>query len=1220
MSMKRSGSQRGSTQHAEGTLPRVASQRRSLTPEPMHRPSFASSRWKTTGLKLKAAIRFKLAAVNGDSGTTPRGDDSPTGGDGAAPAAAKMSPTDKEIADIQRYATQMLDSGAVKDTVVVGADGRSPKRVDVRTQANPEFYTPEALRTRKSIRRAPAFVEACQRFWEVIPKHTRGIDRGMYITVFAALAANKELLPGSPGSDAAARSLEKEWAYDSQGIEWLDLSSFTDAVFDLVDTWTDGVDEHGYAEVVDKMVEMFKEDPLPDTRPGEWHWGHPSDPSTWKKCGAAMGHHLENAFARDRRDQVPLPGLHVDPIGAACMNGVNVDFLRMKLQLHSGGDRGGMAMTYHLKRLAKRPEYVRRGMPGWVEMKRKSSVRLPVRPEEDSRRHSKSQSPTRDAPGKMSPTGSFRRRPPTESREGEAPVSGPLPVADGMLLIQCRGKEFAVPADTVNKFPESVCTILRRARRSTVHKSSVAKPATEAEEEAGSPDSPNALLLQRDPVLFELVVAYLTAGTRPKPPGDPAAAASLVAEWEFWGLPLKALVPHTSAAGSGSSGCVIKLMKQQGGRLPPLQLTAGDSVPPHVTELCGHYQPIATGAGRDGQPIWQCAEGRIFSAKGVWMVGTAADMKRGVGVIAAAVEHQGRPPFDPTLGVWKVSKSKGEEDTSQWVDDPSVLVSSSTAPPDLHVTATRDPMDDALKGPYKMIPRVCTRGWPVWERDTRDAWICSDEKGRWRISKQRPKDAVGPRRNTASGSQSPPSSPTTPDISFVSVDPHHGEMPSVLTRWLRCVHESEELPLASVQVRQVRAGGGDGPTGPRKMLKMIAAQLLLDHPDTPLGRTALIALLSQPWFAAGKGGTVEVDLPGGAEDVLAYALQWYRTGSCTLPPMDAAALRLALRTLLTVFGVPEGDVRVAGRCRLFGFGFGGCPEDLRAAAAEDRESGSDIPHSVQGACLRCARLATELLAAGPDPELPLAKPQSPPAASRGSQAFVGSPRRASSASPRRRSQATPVSVSPSQTTLPPAARRPSEQSPRRQSTASGTQTLSPIQGRQQSGSAEPQSGGKEGGGGGGGGGQSPRKSQPVLQAIPAGRQLSPQPSPAPDHIRRSSRDSTGQHRDCGSLEPAARLSLGASGQPLSPIGQQARRTSLSRVTPPAAGSPLPSLTGIAVGGGGSFGAQGRRPLSPIGSGSSSPLNRSAHSASGSPAAGSPARSLRHSLTHNPGSK
>eukprot|EP01062_Namystynia_karyoxenos_P073554 TRINITY_DN70352_c0_g1_i1.p1 TRINITY_DN70352_c0_g1~~TRINITY_DN70352_c0_g1_i1.p1 ORF type:complete len:1229 (+),score=281.06 TRINITY_DN70352_c0_g1_i1:107-3793(+) len=1169
------------------------------------RPSFAKSRWKTAGMKLKAAIRFRLqragtdTADTIDAGTIDAGPAREGTGAAAARSSPAEAPVDADIQAIQKYAEDMMQKGRVRESM----HGGSPQKTDKRKQVNPEYYTPEALAARKAIRTAPCFAAACSDFWDKIPKFARGMDRGMYMTVFSALASNTTLLPGSPGEEAALRALENEWAYDSQGIEWLDLSAFTDAVFDLVDTWTESVDQEQYAAVVRKFSDMFEQDPLPEGLAGEWHWATAKEPEVWRKCGASMGHHLENAFSRDKREQVPLPGLHVDPIGTACVKGVNVDFKRMHLHLgiHENPallkelyghdlpkDKGGEeVMTYCLKRLARRPQYVRKGMPGWVELSRPTAHKRGS-VADDGKRH-------RDAEVTSPSAMLARKRSVRESNAGrERPASPPhSPGAGGALVIRCSEREFALPPQAAERLPDSVRVVLHRARRSAAPPAapSGGEGAAGAAERDGEQDGQRAgqrggqragelYQIQRDPTVFAPVAEFLASGTRPRPPGDPAAAAALMAEWDFWGLPLAKLLPASSSV---LGHATVKLMRNRGGKTPCLQVDAGSA---HQA-LCGHYQPIATGAGREGQPVWQCGDARLFSARGVWQVGSAEDCKRGNGQLVCAAEHGGKLPSDPTLCYWK--SRDPDADPATLADDPEVAVRCAIAPSDLGVT--HEGGEQSLCGTYHMLPRATARGWPIWERGgARDAWVYSDGAGRWVASKQRPKEAAGRKQSLHSPSSSPSSPPVKPlsEVSYVSAAPHHGSMPSTLTQWQLESTAGERSPAPAFLVRQGCADTKDPAGSPqRKMLKMIGADSYLPaHCDSQLGRVTILALLSQPWFAEGKQGTVEVEVPVGGEEVLQYALQYYRSGAVTLPPMDAVALRQTLRALQTVFGVASAAVRVAGKCRLFGFGFGGCPEDLRSAAAEDREKGGDIPHSVQGACLRCARLASELLAEHPGEagEAAGATPQSPQDRPRGSLAqAVGAgghggqiPRRASSASPSKMRPAQRASFSAQKHAAEPdQASRPTSAGGSRGSSS----RLSPLK-QAPGGSAEL------------------RQSLPVSGSPPL-RRLSQQGGDPGDSPKRSA-----LRRPSSS----ARCSPGAGSFSGSPVA----RGSFSGLAQPTG---LPSLSGSGLGGSPqqpphSPSAQGRHPLAPL----SSPQG-----AKGSPraAAGSPARALRQSLSHSP---
>eukprot|EP01062_Namystynia_karyoxenos_P080434 TRINITY_DN8664_c0_g1_i2.p1 TRINITY_DN8664_c0_g1~~TRINITY_DN8664_c0_g1_i2.p1 ORF type:complete len:1761 (+),score=377.51 TRINITY_DN8664_c0_g1_i2:155-5437(+) len=931
---------------------------------------------------------------------------------------------DPELQAIQRYAEGLCRRGSIT------ASSKTDKG-DRRTQGNLDYYTAEALRARRNIRQSPAFTDVCDRLWDLIPKVPRGIDRGMYVTVFGALAADQSLLPGSPGEVAVCRMLEKEWQYDSQGISWLDRPAFADALFDLIDMWSDGLDESAYIVTCDNIVAIFEQSPLPPPCPGEWQWSHPKDAAHWRTCGAAMGNHLEVAFTRDRRDQVPLPGMHVDPIGSVVSN-VTADFLRMKLLLQNSSGSG--ALTYNLRRNSRRPHYVRRGFPGWAERRRGSTAReggaTPTRERDGehaaltgSRRVSLSAA--HSAHAAEPPLGTARSNASgvsTGSRPeglGTAPPprarspSGQQMDPPEAMTVRCGGREWRLDNSALRRLPDSVLAQLRapggrrgsaadRSRSNSPRRAEEAAQGrpSRADEAAGAPgaapgsghvSTPPSVMLRRDPALVAQVLDFLSQGTRPRAPMGQKEAAALVAEWEWWGLPLGDLVPEEARASRAPVRLQQSAASRPSARAAPRNLLFTAQAP-ELQPLCGIYVASATGAGRDSQPIWHNGDFRVFSAKGTWMVGNSEDMRGGSGMLSGQREHGGRHPDDRSLGQWRKCVAPGS-----WAEAADVALTAVEVPAELAVdcpaaqaaaaalgathlsrateaTESTEGTDcgpaEAVCGRYRLLQRTSANGWPVWERQSvvgePPAWLHGDADGRWRFAYRRPGagaadlgigrrgslsmscsrtappdqgGGMGQRRLSVSSITAPP--PAPPGDPLVTKEKHNGTLPHAASfEWALCPEEAGEGAAGEVPGIVIRAIADKQKPGasprPGPLGEAVLGDLLA-HPETLVGRAALLSALTQ---AGDEPRDLEVALPPGGAESLPYALDFYRTGACSLPPMPTASLHSCLRTLRWHFGVPSGAVTAAAAdaSSLYGFGFGGCPANLRTST-RGQESG-----------------------------------------------------------------------------------------------------------------------------------------------------------------------------------------------------------------------------------------------------------------------------------------
>ena len=132
---------------------------------------------------------------------------------------------------------------------------------DLRSQGNVEMYTDEALRQRSSLRSHPEIMSCIHRWWYclLIPtfdKNLNGVlEKNEYIVFHKclnmALQASIESHSKAISPQKATQMALEDWEADSNGFGHVDLEMFENALFELVDLWTDTTDVQEYLDFLD---------------------------------------------------------------------------------------------------------------------------------------------------------------------------------------------------------------------------------------------------------------------------------------------------------------------------------------------------------------------------------------------------------------------------------------------------------------------------------------------------------------------------------------------------------------------------------------------------------------------------------------------------------------------------------------------------------------------------------------------------------------------------------------------------------------------------------------------------------------------------------------------------------------------------------------------------------------------------------------------------------
>jgi hypothetical protein len=118
---------------------------------------------------------------------------------------------------------------------------------------NLAFYTLSAFFEREAVRRSINVSRAVRRHWVQVVADRDRMTKKEYIQFLSICA--KELIDGDDDSpEVDLTSLEADWVEDACGNDHLDLAGFHAALFQLVDKWTNSVEEDVYAAVLQCFV------------------------------------------------------------------------------------------------------------------------------------------------------------------------------------------------------------------------------------------------------------------------------------------------------------------------------------------------------------------------------------------------------------------------------------------------------------------------------------------------------------------------------------------------------------------------------------------------------------------------------------------------------------------------------------------------------------------------------------------------------------------------------------------------------------------------------------------------------------------------------------------------------------------------------------------------------------------------------------------------------
>ena len=467
--------------------------------------------------------------------------------------------SDGQVNAISKYAAQTAE----------GLRGRSRK-----LQHNQEFYTEELLKKRLALRNSETFQNSIKLLWETIHKHARGIDKAMYMTLFFMLGTSsvnsnensflRQVIPKSPQKSELIKTLDKEWEYDSQGIPWLDLQTFSDSIFDLVDMWVDSVELNQYCKVVGSLNEWYTSAPLPEPSPGEWWYTYrrANCSDVWRRCKSQAANHLERIFTSDPRDVVPVQNLRFE---SAAVDG-QLDFKKMELKTKSDQlvalrreapwsvpfDHNYAKSTRSSKNKQCRSpstldadsdsedkDKINSSRPGTAKnntrrsitpqpgsSRRKSSTRSPQIASEDGNQKDEESLPTERlvnrrrsvTPQPQSSTeGSKNLGTKPNARRSLTPLSSKSqPNFAASLVLVIQGKKFPITSEIISRYPESMFGFL-------------GKPGEE-------------LPVDRNSEIFNIFYEFLTSGSTKLMTVDNAPL--VLDEFTFWGLSIDEILPQ----------------------------------------------------------------------------------------------------------------------------------------------------------------------------------------------------------------------------------------------------------------------------------------------------------------------------------------------------------------------------------------------------------------------------------------------------------------------------------------------------------------------------------------------------------------------------------------------------------------------------------------------------------------------------------------------------
>ena len=119
-----------------------------------------------------------------------------------------------------------------------------------------KFETPEMKAKRAALKHDPEVARALDGWWNATDADGNGfIDREEYIELGKALY---RVIIADGNEVAAQQSAEDDWAEDSKGAELMTRDHYRDAIFQLCDLWTNGLESAEYVAFLDDLLAKMK--------------------------------------------------------------------------------------------------------------------------------------------------------------------------------------------------------------------------------------------------------------------------------------------------------------------------------------------------------------------------------------------------------------------------------------------------------------------------------------------------------------------------------------------------------------------------------------------------------------------------------------------------------------------------------------------------------------------------------------------------------------------------------------------------------------------------------------------------------------------------------------------------------------------------------------------------------------------------------------------------
>ena len=169
---------------------------------------------------------------------------------------------------------------ALRDRAVLEVENESAKsELPFWKQGDDEVYTATAVSSRMALRRRPCVVDALETWWAAAQRTVSqgktemlctSVSMHEYVRIFSLLFCD---LTGGDEEEAHELVLE-DWRRDAAGCEAMSREMFLDAVWELADTWTVGIEEDEYVAFLTGLYErvtvspgLFWCQPIADANP-----------------------------------------------------------------------------------------------------------------------------------------------------------------------------------------------------------------------------------------------------------------------------------------------------------------------------------------------------------------------------------------------------------------------------------------------------------------------------------------------------------------------------------------------------------------------------------------------------------------------------------------------------------------------------------------------------------------------------------------------------------------------------------------------------------------------------------------------------------------------------------------------------------------------------------------------------------------------------------------